>query len=119
MDAQLGRVLDELNQLGEHDRWAKPSNVENDVRAPLIISVPGMKAAGKRTGALVEFVDMSPTLAELAGLPLPANQALVENFSMSRILKTKEWGQRIGSGVSETEPMYSFPCPHSFVFQSR
>ncbi len=91
MDAQLGRVLDELDQLGlrentivilwgdhgwklgEHDRWAKHSNVENDVHAPLIISVPGMKAAGKKTDALVEFVDMYPTLAELAGLPLPAN----------------------------------------------
>ena len=91
MDAQLGRVLDELDRLGlsentivilwgdhgwklgEHDRWAKHSNVENDVRAPLIISTPGMKAVGKKTEALVEFVDMYPTLAELAGLPLPAN----------------------------------------------
>ena len=91
MDAQLGRVLDELDQLGlrentivilwgdhgwklgEHDRWAKHSNVENDVRAPLIISVPGMKGVGKKTDALVEFVDMYPTLAELAGLPAPAN----------------------------------------------
>ena len=89
MDAQLGRVLDELDKLGlrentivilwgdhgwklgEHDRWAKHSNVENDARAPLIISVPGMKAVGQKTDALVEFVDMYPTLAELAGLPLP------------------------------------------------
>ncbi|MEO8350282.1 MAG: sulfatase, partial [Chthoniobacteraceae bacterium] len=91
MDAQLGRVLDELDKLGlrentivilwgdhgwklgEHDRWAKHSNVENDTHAPLIISVPGMKAVGKKTDALVEFVDMYPTLTELAGLPLPGD----------------------------------------------
>ncbi|WP_309720097.1 sulfatase [Armatimonas sp.] len=89
MDAQLGRVLDELDRLGltkntivvlwgdhgwklgEHDRWAKHSNVENDVRAPLIISAPRMKAKGKKTDALVEFVDIYPTLADLAGLALP------------------------------------------------
>ena len=38
-----------------------------------ILSVPGMKNAGKHTDALVEFVDIYPTLAELAGLPLPGH----------------------------------------------
>lgn len=89
MDAQLGRVLDELDRLGlrestiiifwgdhgwklgEHSRWAKHSNVEDDTRAPLILSVPGMKTAGAHSAALVEFVDIYPTLADLAGLPLP------------------------------------------------
>ena len=60
-------------KLGEHDAWCKHSNVENDTRAPLILSVPGMKNAGKRTDALVEFVDIYPTLADLAGLPLPGH----------------------------------------------
>ncbi len=90
-DAQVGRVLDELDQLGlrtntivilwgdhgwklgEHDAWAKHSNVENDVNAPLILSAPGMKTSGAHTDALVEFVDVYPTLAELAGLPLPGH----------------------------------------------
>jgi iduronate 2-sulfatase len=91
MDAQLGRVLDEIDtlglrdttivilwgdhgwKLGEHDRWAKHSNVEDDTRAPLLISAPGMKGAGRTTEALVEFVDMYPTLADLAGLSKPVN----------------------------------------------
>jgi len=91
MDAQVGRVLDELEKLGlrdntiiilwgdhgwklgEHDAWCKHSNVENDTWAPLILSVPGMKNAGKRTDALVEFVDIYPTLADLAGLSLPGH----------------------------------------------
>jgi len=101
MDAQLGRVLDELERLGlrentivvlwgdhgwklgEHDRWAKHSNVENDARAPLLLSVPGMKNAGQHTAALVEFVDIYPTLADLAGLPLPAH---LEGTSLKSLL---------------------------------
>ncbi len=90
-DAQVGKLLDELKRLGldkntivilwgdhgwklgEHDAWCKHSNVENDVNAPLLLSVPGMKNAGKHTDALVEFVDIYPTLSELAGLPLPGH----------------------------------------------
>jgi iduronate 2-sulfatase len=91
MDAQVGRVLDELERLGlrdntiiilwgdhgwklgEHDAWCKHSNVENDTWVPLLLSVPGMKNAGKHTDDLVEFVDIYPTLADLAGLPLPSH----------------------------------------------
>ena len=101
MDAQLGRVLAELDRsgmrdntiiilwgdhgwkLGEHDAWAKHSNVENDTRAPLMISIPGMANAGKHANALVEFVDIYPTLAELAGLPLPKT---LEGTSMKPLL---------------------------------
>ena len=90
-DACVGRVLDELNhlglrtntiiilwgdhgwKLGEHDAWGKHTDVENDVNAPLILSVPGMRNAGARSDALVEFVDIYPTLCDLAGLPLPGH----------------------------------------------
>lgn len=101
MDAQVGKVLDELERLelhkntivilwgdhgwklGEHDAWCKHSNVENDTNAPLLISVPGLKHAGQRTDALVEFVDIYPTLSELAGLPLPAH---LEGLSFKPVL---------------------------------
>ena len=43
------------------------------MNAPLILSAPGMKSAGAHTAALVEFVDIYPTLSELAGLPLPSH----------------------------------------------
>ncbi|MEY4387779.1 MAG: hypothetical protein RLY20_3062 [Verrucomicrobiota bacterium] len=101
MDAQVGRVLAELDRLGlrdntivilwgdhgwklgEHDAWAKHSNVENDTHAPLILSVPGMKSAGKHSAALVEFVDIYPTLADLAGLSLPSH---LEGISFKPLL---------------------------------
>jgi arylsulfatase A-like enzyme len=58
-------------KLGEHAAWCKHSNVENDTWAPLLISMPGLTHAGMHTDALVEFVDIYPSLADLAGLPLP------------------------------------------------
>jgi iduronate 2-sulfatase len=87
VDAQIGRLLDELDkhnfrekttvilwgdhgwQLGEHGMWDKHSNFETSTHAPLIISVPGQKSA--RTDALVEFVDIYPSLCEICGLPRP------------------------------------------------
>ena len=60
-------------KLGEHDAWCKHTNCENDTNAALLLSVPGLKNAGVRTNGLVEFVDIYPTLAELAGLPLPSH----------------------------------------------
>ena len=70
-------------KLGEHDAWCKHSNCENDTNAPLLISVPGMKNAGTHTDALVEFVDIYPTLADLAGLPLPKH---LEGVSVKPLL---------------------------------
>jgi arylsulfatase A-like enzyme len=89
IDAQIGRVLDELDRLGLRDNtivvlwgdhgwhlgenhiWGKATNFELSTRAPLIVSHPQAKAKKHRTDALVEFVDIYPTVCELAGLPLP------------------------------------------------
>jgi arylsulfatase A-like enzyme len=91
VDARIGRILDQLEhlglgdntivilwgdhgwKLGEHDAWCKHSNMENDTHSPLLLSAPGMPSPGSRSDALVEFVDIYPTLCELAGLPLPAH----------------------------------------------
>lgn len=90
-DAQVGRLLTELDRLdlrkntivilwgdhgwklGEHAMWSKHTNFENDTRAPLICSVPGQKNRGSRTNALVEFIDIYPSLCELVGFPLPSH----------------------------------------------
>ncbi len=87
-DAQIGRVITELDrlglrdktiiilwgdhgwQLGEHGMWCKHTCFETSTRAMLMISTPGQKHRDAKTDALVEFVDIYPTLCELAGLPL-------------------------------------------------
>ena len=91
MDAQVGRVVAELERLGLRDRtvivlwgdhgwklgdygaWCKHTNFEIDTHVPMILSVPGQKTVGRKTKALVEFVDIYPTLCEAAGLPVPGH----------------------------------------------
>jgi iduronate 2-sulfatase len=88
MDAQVGKLLDEIDalgladdtivvlwgdhgwHLGDHGMWCKHTNYEQATRAPLIVVVPG-RHAGQRSAAIVEFVDIYPTLCDLAGIPRP------------------------------------------------
>ena len=89
-DAQVGKLLGALDQLdlrddtivvlwgdhgyslGEAGHWCKDTNFELDTHVPLIVRTPGMAKPGFGTDALTEFVDIYPTLAELAG-PTPPN----------------------------------------------
>ena len=57
--------------LGEYGIWGKATDYEVATRVPLIVSAPQVTARGRGTRALVEFVDVYPSLCELAGLPLP------------------------------------------------
>ncbi len=88
-DAQVGEVIELLEnsgladntvivlwgdhgwQLGEHNEWSKHTNFENAVHVPLLIRVPGMTDKGIRTNALIELVDVFPSLTELAGITRP------------------------------------------------
>jgi arylsulfatase A-like enzyme len=74
-------------KLGEHNSWCKQTNYEIDARVPLIVRVPGAQSNGKTTDALVEFVDIYPTLCELAGLPLPEH---LEGKSMTPLLSNPD-----------------------------
>ena len=89
MDAQVGKVLDALEQagladktiviftsdhgyhLGEHDFWAKVSLRDESAGVPLIICVPGKEPAV--CNSLVELGDLYPTTANLCGLDVPTN----------------------------------------------
>ncbi|UUO07322.1 sulfatase [Blastopirellula sp. J2-11] len=87
MDYQVGRVLDELNQLGldkntivvftadhgyhlgEHDFWQKMSLHEESTHIPLIVAIPGERP--KIVNGLAAQIDIYPTLAQLCELPVP------------------------------------------------
>ncbi|MGB7156429.1 MAG: sulfatase [Tepidisphaeraceae bacterium] len=88
-DAQVGRLLEALDelelrdntiiilwgdhgyQLGEQNLWCKHTNFENSTRAALILSTPDQPYPGVKTEALVELVDVYPTLCRYAGLKEP------------------------------------------------
>ena len=124
MDAQVGRLLDAVDNLGfaektiivlwsdhgfnlgEHGQWEKRSLFEKSAKAPLLISVPGM-STGKPSGRTVELVDIYPTLAELCGLksnndlsgksliPLLKNPAAKwNNPAYSQVLLTDSTGKQ-------------------------
>jgi len=87
-DAQVGKVIAALDKLGmaentiivlwgdhgwhlgDHGMWCKHTNYEQATRIPILISGPGIKA-GQRTSALIETVDLYPTLLELTGQSTP------------------------------------------------
>lgn len=101
IDAQLGMVIDKLKEkglydntiivlwgdhgwnLGEHDLWCKHSCFDDAMRAPLFIK-PANSKSGTESEALVNFVDIYPTLCDLASLPKPAH---LDGKSMVPILK--------------------------------
>ncbi|MEO1979596.1 MAG: sulfatase, partial [Fuerstiella sp.] len=120
-DAQVGRLLQALDanglrdntivvlwgdhgwQLGEHGMWDKHSNFETSTHAPLIIRVPGQQPG--RTKALVEFVDIYPTLCELCALPLDDG---LEGHSFAPLLEDpdRDWKSAAFSQYRRVIPGY-------------
>jgi uncharacterized sulfatase len=90
LDANVGKVLDALDRLqltdntvvifmsdhgyhlGDRGQWMKQTLFERSARAPLIMAGPGVAARGRSSSRLVEFIDLYPTLADLARLSPPS-----------------------------------------------
>ena len=121
IDAQIGRMLTALDEAGIRDNtiiivwgdhgwhlgdmgiWGKATNYEYATRVPLMIWTPEMpdKNRGAKTDALVELVDMYPTLCDLAGIAKPAH---LEGCSFKPLLRNPKqtWKNAAFS---------QFPCP--------
>ncbi|ADB19037.1 sulfatase [Pirellula staleyi DSM 6068] len=105
VDAQIGKVLEELNasglagntivvlwgdhgfHLGDLGIWTKHTNYEQANRIPIVIVAPGVTQPGTATKQLAESVDIFPTLAELAGLPAPSGPQPIDGVSLVPVLK--------------------------------
>ncbi len=100
-DAQVGKLLDRLDKLklrdntvvvlwgdhgwhlGEHAVWGKHTLFEESLRSPMMVSYSGLPAAGEQTDAIVETLDLFPTLTQLCHLPVPD---FVDGVSLQPIL---------------------------------
>ena len=107
-DAQIGRVLNQLDalgltentviafcgdhgyNLGENGTWGKNVIVEASLRSPLIVSLPGQELLGAKSDALVELVDIFPTLCEACQIPILPQ---LEGLSMLPVIEqpTRSW----------------------------
>ena len=102
VDAQIGKVLNELKRLGlanntivvlwgdhgwnlgEHMLWCKHSTFETSLHSPLIVKVPG-KTKGISTKVITEYIDIYPSLCDLAGIEKPSH---LEGESFVSVIET-------------------------------
>jgi len=126
VDAQVGKVLDAMDHLqlwdstivvlwgdhgyhlGEHGWWNKVTVFDIGARVPLVIWSPNAGGMGRETEAVVELLDLYPSLVDLAGLEAPHElrgrslKPLVETPSASwrRPAFTQVVREQVGMGYS-------------------
>ena len=122
LDHQLGRLIDYLEETGQREDtiimfmsdhgeclgdhglyWKGGFFYECNVHVPLIFSCPGLIAQGLRSDALVELMDVAPTVLELLGMPIPQ---YMQAKSLAGILK------------GESDPSYHKDCVYAEYYYS-
>ncbi len=127
LDAQVGKVVDELDRLGlsentvivflsdhgyhagEHGQFGKWTNFEIGARVPLIIATPEMAKAGTPSNSIVELVDLYPTLLGLAGMPLPDGGKELAGLSLIPLLDDPEASVKTTAISQITRPLGAGP----------
>ena len=125
-DAQIGRILDALDQnglrdntiivftsdhgyhMGQHDWYQKQTLFTNGTRVPMIIAGPGVSVGG-RSASMAEMVDLFPTLCDLADIETPSNVAgmsLTPTLADPSVVVRDDALSRLRSGVSLVTPEY-------------
>lgn len=121
-------LADHGHPLGDHGKFLKgPDRMYNELlRIPFMVRLPGGRGGGRRTGALVQFQDLLPTLLELTGAPgdlgfmhgrsfAPVlrgetdehREAIITGFheGIDRCIRTKQWSY-IERPVGEPDELY-------------
>lgn len=122
VDAQIGKVLDGLEEaglsddtvvvftsdhgyhMGEHGHWQKTTLFENATRVPLLIASPNQTAKGGVSTTPVEMVDIYPTLIEVCGLEARSHLA---GISLASVLEDAAATPRTNGALSQYESGYS------------
>ena len=117
VDHQVGRVIKALEEndldentivllisdhgflIGEQNYWGKNNLFEKGLRVPFIVSWKGKVKAGMKTDALVEAVDIFPTVVDLAGFTIPE---YLEGTSVKPLLNDPDRAWK--SGVYSQSP---------------
>jgi iduronate 2-sulfatase len=125
LDANVGRVLDALDRLkltdntivifmsdhgyflGERGQWMKQSLFDRSARTPVIMAGPGVTATNRSTSRVVEFLDIYPTLADLAHVSAPAG---LHGRSLTPLLRSPnaEWPHAALTQVQRGAPKATF-----------
>ncbi len=119
IDDEVGRLIQKLDELdlrkstlivftsdhgyllGEHDLWQKPNLFEQTLRVPLIISSSDVKNPGGSSEAIVELIDLYPTILELAGVVIPNHNA---GKSFAQLLeRPQELGRHTALSMSHSQ----------------
>jgi choline-sulfatase len=120
MDKNVGLVLEALRRsgqadqtlviytgdhgylLGQHGRFEKHCCYEPAVRSALLMRWPGHVPEGQSTKALVEFIDVAPTILEACGVPVPD---AIQGRSLWPLFqgKTKQHRDRVFVEYAENE----------------
>jgi iduronate 2-sulfatase len=120
LDAQVGKLVEEIDRLGlrdktiivfwsdhglhlgEHGLWSKTTCFELDTHIPLMIVTPEHKG-GQRSDALVELLDIYPTLADLSGLSAPKD---LEGVSLRPLLEDPRAAVKSAAFSQHPRPPY-------------
>ncbi|MCR9197348.1 MAG: sulfatase [Planctomycetaceae bacterium] len=121
MDAQVGRVLDALEEngladntivvftsdhgymLGQHHKFQKQHLFEESTRVPFIVSVPWLSEQhGRGTQHITELVDLYPTLTDLAKLPAPAALQGDSLVPLLQVTKSTTWAKDSAFTISRS-----------------
>ncbi len=110
-------ISDHGYHLGDRGQWMKQTLFERSARAPLIMSGPGVTARNRSTSRVVEFLDIYPTLADLARLSAPAG---LHGRSLTPLLRNPgaEWQHpaltQVRRGAGECD-VHGLQRPHGAV----
>ena len=114
LDRQIGKVLDALDEsglaentivvylgdngymLGQHGRFEKHGFYEPAIRVPLLVRWPGHLPRDRNVTAMVELVDLLPTLLELLEIPRPEG---LHGRSLVPLLKGEGGAASVGRDV--------------------